>query len=90
MLLIDILDRNNEDKNDNQVQIITIHASKGLEFKKVYIMGMEEGILPHQQSIEDDSIEDEHRLTYVAITRARENLTITMTKHRKKFGKNKF
>ena len=86
MLLIDILDRDNEDKNDNQVQIITMHASKGLEFKKVYIMGMEEGILPHQQSIEDDSIEDERRLAYVAITRARENLTITMTKHRKKFG----
>jgi ATP-dependent DNA helicase Rep len=49
-------------------------------------MGMEEGILPHQQSIEEDSIEDERRLAYVAITRARENLTITMTKHRKKFG----
>lgn len=53
-------------------------------------MGMKEGILPHQQSIEDDSIEDERRLTYVAITRARENLAITMTKHRKKLGKNKF
>lgn len=86
MLLIDILDRDSEDKNDNQVQIITMHASKGLEYKKVYIMGMEEGILPHQQSIEEDSIEDERRLAYVAITRARENLTITMTKHRKKFG----
>ncbi|AIT08822.1 ATP-dependent DNA helicase Rep [Candidatus Francisella endociliophora] len=86
MLLIDILDRDNEDKNDNQVQIITMHASKGLEFKKVYIMGMEEGILPHQQSIEEESIEDERRLAYVAITRAKENLTITMTKHRKKFG----
>ncbi|MDE4940616.1 ATP-dependent DNA helicase Rep, partial [Francisella tularensis subsp. holarctica] len=59
MLLIDILDRDNEDKNDNQVQSITMHASKGLEFKKVYIMGMSEGILPHQQSIEDYSIEDE-------------------------------
>ncbi|API86919.1 UvrD-helicase domain-containing protein [Francisella uliginis] len=86
MLLIDILDRDNEDKNDNQVQIITMHASKGLEFRKVYIMGMEEGILPHQQSIEEESIEDERRLAYVAITRAKENLTITMTKHRKKFG----
>lgn len=48
-------------------------------------MGMEEEILPHQQSIEYDSIEDERHLTYIAITRARENLTITMTKHRKKF-----
>ncbi|QIV95930.1 ATP-dependent DNA helicase Rep [Allofrancisella inopinata] len=86
MLLIDILDRDNEEKNDDQVQIITMHASKGLEFKKVYIMGMEEGILPHQQSIEEESIEDERRLVYVAITRAKENLTITLTKHRKKFG----
>lgn len=86
MLLIDMLDRDNNDKNDNQVQIITMHASKGLEFKKVYIMGMEEGILPHQQSIEEESIEDERRLAYVAITRAKENLTITLTKHRKKYG----
>ncbi|QIV94411.1 UvrD-helicase domain-containing protein [Allofrancisella frigidaquae] len=86
MLLIDILDRDNEEKNGDQVQIITMHASKGLEFKKVYIMGMEEGILPHQQSIEEESIEDERRLAYVAITRAKENLTITLTKHRKKFG----
>ncbi|AJC49001.1 UvrD-helicase domain-containing protein [Allofrancisella guangzhouensis] len=86
MLLIDILDRDNEEKNDDQVQIITMHASKGLEFKKVYIMGMEDGILPHQQSIEEESIEDERRLAYVAITRAKENLTITLTKHRKKFG----
>ena len=49
-------------------------------------MGMEEGILPHQQSIEDDTIEDERRLAYVAITRAKENLTITMTKFRNRFG----
>ncbi len=86
MLLIDMLDRDNDEKNDNQVQIITMHASKGLEFKKVYIMGMEEGILPHQQSIEEDSIEDERRLAYVAITRAKENLTITLTKFRNRFG----
>ena len=85
MLLIDILDRDKQ-KDEDKVQIITMHASKGLEFKKIYIMGMEEGILPHQQSIEDDSIEDERRLAYVAITRARENLTITMTKYRRKFG----
>ena len=85
MLLIDILDRDQK-KDEDKVQIITMHASKGLEFKKIYIMGMEEGILPHQQSIEDDSIEDERRLAYVAITRARENLTITMTKYRRKFG----
>ena len=86
MLLIDMLDRDNDDKNDNQVQIITMHASKGLEFKKVYIMGMEEGILPHQQSVKDESIEDERRLAYVAITRAKENLTITLTKYRNRYG----
>ena len=86
MLLIDILDRDNDDKNDNQIQIITMHASKGLEFKRVYIMGMEDGILPHQQSIDSESIEDERRLAYVAITRAKQKLTITMTKYRRKFG----
>ncbi len=86
MLLIEMLDRDNDEKNDSQVQIITMHASKGLEFTKVYIMGMEEGILPHQQSIEEDSIEDERRLAYVAITRAKENLTITLTKFRNRFG----
>mgnify|MGYP000256483157 CR=1 FL=1 len=86
MLLIDMLDRDNEDKNDNQVQRITMHSSKGLEFKKVYVMGMEEGILPSQNSIDEESIEDERRLAYVAITRAKEKLTITLTKYRKRFG----
>ena len=86
MLIIDMLDKDKKE-NQNAVQIITMHASKGLEFPKVYIMGMEEGLLPHQQSIEEENIEDERRLAYVAITRAKQNLTISLTKNRTKYGK---
>lgn len=86
MLLLDIIDREEAQKEDQKVQILTVHASKGLEYSHVYIMGMEEGLLPHQQSIDDDSIEEERRLAYVAITRAKHTLTLTLTKARKKFG----
>ncbi len=86
MLLLDIIDRQQEQKQDEKVQILTVHASKGLEYPHVYIMGVEEGLLPHQQSIDDDFIEEERRLAYVAITRAKYTLTLTLTKARKKFG----
>ena len=86
MLLLDIIDRQQEQAEDEKVQILTIHASKGLEYPHVYIMGMEEGLLPHQQSIENDAIEEERRLAYVALTRAKHTLTLTLTRARKKFG----
>ncbi|WP_192485029.1 MULTISPECIES: UvrD-helicase domain-containing protein [Cysteiniphilum] len=86
MLLLDIIDREQEQKEDEKVQILTVHASKGLEYPHVYVMGVEEGLLPHQQSIDDDFIEEERRLAYVAITRAKHTLTLTLTKMRKKFG----
>ncbi|WP_119328818.1 UvrD-helicase domain-containing protein [Cysteiniphilum halobium] len=86
MLLLDIIDREQEQKEDEKVQILTVHASKGLEYPHVYIMGVEEGLLPHQQSIEDNFVEEERRLAYVAITRAKHTLTLTLTKARKKFG----
>jgi hypothetical protein len=61
-------------------------ASKGLEFPFVWIMGLEEEILPHRNSIEADTIEEERRLMYVGITRAKQNLTLTLTSKRKAYG----
>ncbi|MFZ9036132.1 MAG: UvrD-helicase domain-containing protein [Francisellaceae bacterium] len=86
LLLLDIIDRDKEQKDDEKVQILTVHAAKGLEYPNVYMMGVEDGIIPHQQCIDDGDIEEERRLAYVAITRARLNLTLTLTKRRKRFG----
>ncbi|MCJ8168218.1 DNA helicase Rep [Atopomonas sediminilitoris] len=87
LLLRDMLERQNEEDSDDQrVQMMTLHASKGLEFPHVFIIGMEEEILPHRSSIEADSIEEERRLTYVGITRARETLAFTYSAKRKQYG----
>ncbi len=75
-----------EEDGAEGVQMMTLHASKGLEFPCVYIMGMEEEILPHRSSIEADSIEEERRLAYVGITRARQHLTFTFAARRKQYG----
>ena len=69
-----------------KVHLLTIHASKGLEFPHVFLMGLEEDILPHRNSIDNDQVEEERRLLYVGITRARKTLTMTYCEHRKQFG----
>ncbi|NBS12890.1 MAG: ATP-dependent DNA helicase Rep, partial [Gammaproteobacteria bacterium] len=74
-----------EDQSD-RVQLATLHAAKGLEFPEVFLMGVEEDILPHRNAIEGDSIEEERRLMYVGITRAQQHLQITYAKRRKQFG----
>lgn len=67
---------------------MTLHQAKGLEFRYVYIVGVEEGILPHVRSLDDlHSLEEERRLFYVGITRSREKLTVTYTKRRFIFGR---
>jgi ATP-dependent DNA helicase Rep len=86
LILRDLLDRQEDDSYENQVQLMTLHAAKGLEFPWVFIMGMEEELLPHRNSIENDDIEEERRLAYVGITRARQGLIFTLTKKRKQFG----
>jgi ATP-dependent DNA helicase Rep len=87
LVLRDMLERQQEDEEGaDGVQMMTLHASKGLEFPYVFILGMEEEIIPHRSSIEADTIEEERRLAYVGITRARQNLAMTFAAKRKQYG----
>ncbi|NNJ90979.1 MAG: ATP-binding domain-containing protein, partial [Gammaproteobacteria bacterium] len=86
LLLMDVLDRQDEEEGGDRVSLMTLHASKGLEFPHVFLVGMEEDLLPHHTSIEEDNIEEERRLAYVGITRAQQTLTMTYASKRKRFG----
>ena len=76
--LKEMMDKQSEDEDIDAIQLMTLHASKGLEFDYVYMVGVEENILPHKNSLDSDhSIQEERRLTYVGVTRARKRLTIS-------------
>ncbi|MEI7950824.1 MAG: UvrD-helicase domain-containing protein, partial [Gammaproteobacteria bacterium] len=86
LILRDLLEQQEQEEESNRVQLMTLHAAKGLEFPVVFIMGMEEELLPHRNSMEGGNIEEERRLAYVGITRAKHLLTFTMARHRKQYG----
>ena len=81
-----MLEKNEDEGNGNVVSLMTLHASKGLEFPHVSIVGLEEEILPHRTSIEEDMVEEERRLFYVGITRAQKELTLSYANKRKRYG----
>jgi len=79
--------RGDEEGDGGQVTLMTLHNAKGLEFRAVFMIGVEEGIFPHARSIEENSLEEERRLAYVGMTRARERLTLTHALRRNLYGR---
>ncbi|MFX8254447.1 DNA helicase Rep [Acinetobacter baumannii] len=89
LVLLDMLEQQQEEEDTDKVNLLTLHAAKGLEFPYVYIMGLVEELLPHKNSIAAETIEEERRLMYVGITRARQGLTLTLAEQRKNGGQMK-
>jgi ATP-dependent DNA helicase Rep len=84
--LLDILERQDEEASGDRVVLMTLHGAKGLEFPHVFLAGMEEELLPHRSSIEEDNIAEERRLAYVGVTRAQRTLVMTCAERRRRAG----
>ena len=81
-----LLSFSERDEPGNAVRLSTLHAAKGLEFDHVWLVGVEDGILPHEESLDEGRLEEERRLMYVAITRARHTLTLSHARQRQRYG----
>jgi ATP-dependent DNA helicase Rep len=86
LVLMDLLERQEEEDETDRVQMMTLHSAKGLEFPHVFLMGMEEELLPHRNAVDEGNVEEERRLAYVGITRAKRTLAITLARKRKQYG----
>lgn len=86
LTLFDIMERQEGNDIGDKVALMTLHAAKGLEFPHVFLAGMEENILPHKSSIEEETIEEERRVAYVGITRAQLTLTLSFARSRRRYG----
>lgn len=84
--LMTLLEGREKDKQQEAVQLSTLHAAKGLEYPHVFLIGCEEGILPHNESIDQGTVEEERRLMYVGITRAQRSLTLMHCLKRRRGG----
>ena len=85
-----VSDQDTLQAGEAQVTLMTIHNAKGLEYRGVFLIGMEEGIFPHARSIEDNEVEEERRLAYVGMTRAMERLTLTHATARALYGRREY
>jgi len=86
MMLRQAREEDSQEEQGNGVTLITLHASKGLEFPHVYLIGCEEGLLPHDRSKVEGTVDEERRLLYVGITRAQKTLALTWCRTRMKYG----
>jgi len=84
--LMDIIERQDEEDSGDRVVLMTLHGAKGLEFPHVFLVGMEEDLLPHRSSVEQDDIAEERRLAYVGLTRAQRTLVMTCAERRRRGG----
>ena len=85
-VMLDSRDSDDDVEKKSGVCLITLHAAKGLEFPLVYLVGLEQGVLPHKRSLEEGNCDEERRLLYVGITRAQQKLTLTYSSSRLKYG----